>query len=178
MRIGFGLALSGILLAGCVSEGAPAGPAEADGGGPVWNGAVWKSDYFRPDDLFAWSHVEAVYRVARLVAGPGEDGYATFRAAGREGEVLKSRRYFRTRPARPSDLFRTQEVFVPASVRQSPGHAVGMDGPGGFAERARRETWVAYEVLNTAELPEGRVYVRRGDRRYTVPTWCLRVRAD
>jgi hypothetical protein len=143
-----------------------------------WTGRVWTRDYFAEDDYLAWSNVEALYRVGRLVKEASErtEMYATFAAVGR-GEPVISRDYVRTRPAEPPDLARMRKVFVPASVHDSPTRALTQGGPRHFAYEARRETWLEFEILNTSELDEGRVNVRWGERIFDVPIWSLRVAA-
>ncbi len=145
----------------------------------AWTGAVWTSDYFDSEDYLAWSNVEAVYRVGRMVkeASARTENYATFKAVGR-GEPLIARDFHSTRPAEPADLARLRKVFVPQSVDDSPNQALLSGGPREFSDHARRETWREFEILNTSELDQGRINVRWGERAIDVPTWCLRVSAS
>lgn len=170
---------AGLAAVGCSAGGEQARvdlkhdvPAEIE-----WTGRVWTRDYFAPDDYLAWSNVEALYRVGRLVKEASErtERYATFLAVGRGGEPVITREYMRTRPAEPTDLARMRKVFVPASVYDSPTRALTQGGPRHFAYEARRETWLEFEILNTSELDEGRVNVRWGERIIDVPIWALRV---
>ena len=145
----------------------------------AWDGTVWTSDYFDADDYLAWSNVEAVYRVGRMVKEPSDrtEQYATFKAVGR-GEPLIARDFHSTRPASPADLARHRKVFVPQSVDDSPNQALRSGGPREFSAHARRETWREFEILNTSELDQGQINVRWGERAIDVPTWCLRVSAS
>lgn len=170
-------------LAGCTAIDEDAPTSVSMGGKDVpaweWTGDGWKVDYFFSDDYLAWSPKEAVYRCARWIDGPDREGRVVFRPIGRGGERFLTKKYFRTFAAPVEEVYRSRTVYVPASIQHSPGQGLGQAGPGDFPNHARREPWVEYEVLNTAHInDEGRVLVRRGEHRYYVPLWCLRVKED